>query len=45
MPIISARRAEIRSCVPIRVMRMSSPKGMREAIKVGSKTAGMPYVT
>ena len=42
MPIISALRAEIRSCVPISVIRMRSPKGMRVAIRAGSNTAGMP---
>src|SRR5580692_776460 len=42
MPIISAFCAEMRSWEPISVIRMRSPNGMREAIRLGSKTAGMP---
>ena len=41
-PIISALPAEMRSCVPISVIRMTSPNGMRAAMRAGSKTAGMP---
>jgi hypothetical protein len=41
-PTWCARSAESRSWLPSSVMRMSSPKGMRRIIDIGSYTAGIP---
>ena len=41
-PISSARAALMRSWLPINVIRITSPKGIRCSMSAGSNTAGMP---